>query len=118
MSRSRRRPRSSLTAAKIEGSDVDRAQRQQRFRRSVSVAPGVTPFTACATHNNGVAAVTNGKGVRKRCSAPLATTIMTQSSRRPQARAVRLDFCPRDKVMQIENDYDKEVYNGTSLSAK
>jgi exodeoxyribonuclease V alpha subunit len=21
-------------------------------------------------------------------------------------------FCPRDKVMQIENDYDREVYNG------
>jgi ATP-dependent exoDNAse (exonuclease V) alpha subunit len=21
-------------------------------------------------------------------------------------------FCPGDKVMQIENDYDKEVYNG------
>jgi exodeoxyribonuclease V alpha subunit len=21
-------------------------------------------------------------------------------------------FAPRDKVMQIENDYDKEVYNG------
>ena len=21
-------------------------------------------------------------------------------------------FCPSDKVMQIENDYDKEVYNG------
>jgi exodeoxyribonuclease V alpha subunit len=21
-------------------------------------------------------------------------------------------FCPRDKVMQVENDYDKEVYNG------
>ena len=47
VSRSRRRPRSSLTAAKIEGSDVDRAQRQQRFRRSVSVAPGVT---ACRAH--------------------------------------------------------------------
>jgi ATP-dependent exoDNAse (exonuclease V) alpha subunit len=23
-----------------------------------------------------------------------------------------LDFCPGDKVMQVENDYDKEVYNG------
>jgi exodeoxyribonuclease V alpha subunit len=21
-------------------------------------------------------------------------------------------FCPGDKVMQVENDYDKEVYNG------
>src|SRR5437879_8888831 len=21
-------------------------------------------------------------------------------------------FCPADKVMQVENDYDKEVYNG------
>jgi hypothetical protein len=31
--------------------------------------------------------------------------------------AERLDkfgwtFCPKDKVMQIENDYEKEVYNG------
>src|SRR5271166_4733690 len=30
---------------------------------------------------------------------------------------VRIDrfgwtFCPGDKVMQVENDYDKEVYNG------
>ena len=22
-----------------------------------------------------------------------------------------MDICPGDKVMQIENDYDKEVYN-------
>ncbi len=21
-------------------------------------------------------------------------------------------FCPGDKVMQVENDYDREVYNG------
>jgi len=26
-----------------------------------------------------------------------------------------LTFAPGDKVMQIENDYDKEVYNATSL---
>jgi exodeoxyribonuclease V alpha subunit len=27
-------------------------------------------------------------------------------------RAVGWTFCLGDKVMQIENDYDKEVYNG------
>ena len=35
-----------------------------------------------------------------------------QSRRRSQGGAVRLDLRPGDKVMQIENDYDKEVYNG------
>jgi ATP-dependent exoDNAse (exonuclease V) alpha subunit len=28
------------------------------------------------------------------------------------ARNAGFDFAPGDKVMQIENDYDKEVYNG------
>src|SRR4029077_18256333 len=27
-------------------------------------------------------------------------------------RTVGWTFCPGDKVMQVENDYDKEVYNG------
>ena len=27
-------------------------------------------------------------------------------------RAFRLDLCSSDKVMQIENDYDEEVYSG------
>ena len=35
-----------------------------------------------------------------------------QSGRRAESRALRLDLRPGDKVMQIENDYDKEVYNG------
>ena len=36
-----------------------------------------------------------------------------QSRRWPKGRAVRLDLCSgRQGVMQIENDYDKEVYNG------
>ena len=26
-------------------------------------------------------------------------------------------FAPSDKVMQIENDYDKEVYNGESVTS-
>jgi exodeoxyribonuclease V alpha subunit len=25
---------------------------------------------------------------------------------------LRWTFCPGDKVMQVENDYDKDVYNG------
>jgi exodeoxyribonuclease V alpha subunit len=35
------------------------------------------------------------------------TNWATSASRRPG-----WTFCPRDKVMQVENDYDKEVYNG------
>ncbi len=35
-----------------------------------------------------------------------------ESGRRAQGREIRLDLAPGDKVMQIENDYDKEVYNG------
>jgi exodeoxyribonuclease V alpha subunit len=33
-------------------------------------------------------------------------------ARRAQSRAFRMDVCAGDKIMQIENDYDKEVYNG------
>ncbi len=36
----------------------------------------------------------------------------SQSRGRAQGRALWLDLRPGDKVMQIENDYDKEVYNG------
>ena len=34
------------------------------------------------------------------------------SRRRSEGRPIRPHLRPRDKVMQIENDYDKEVYNG------
>jgi exodeoxyribonuclease V alpha subunit len=33
-------------------------------------------------------------------------------ARRAQSRAFRMDVCAGDKIMQIENDYAKEVYNG------
>jgi len=29
-----------------------------------------------------------------------------------QVEALRLAFCPADKVMQVANDYEKEVFNG------
>jgi hypothetical protein len=34
------------------------------------------------------------------------------TARQHSRRSVRLDLLPRRQVMQVENDYDKEVYNG------
>jgi hypothetical protein len=52
-------------------------------------------------------------GWRRRTLAQYRTPGGTEPScRRPEGRAVGWTFAPGDKVMQIENDYDKEVYNG------
>ena len=57
-------------------------------------------------------AVPDEPGRPRRAVAQHRSAGSAQSRRRPQGRAVRLDLCIGDKVMQIENDYDKEVYNG------
>ena len=50
---------------------------------------------------------------RRRCLlAEYRATGRARSRRRAQGRTLRLDLRSSDKVMQIENDYDKEVYNG------
>ena len=35
-----------------------------------------------------------------------------EPARRDPHRSFRLDSCPGDKVIQVENDYDRDVYNG------
>ena len=40
------------------------------------------------------------------------TAAGSQSERRPKVEKFGMTFAIGDKVMQIENDYDKEVYNG------
>ena len=53
----------------------------------------------------------NRGGLGARC---LNIELQTALNRPGETRIERFGwtFCSRDKVMQIENNYDKEVYNG------
>jgi len=42
----------------------------------------------------------------------LALQVLLNPAREPQIERFGWTFCAGDKVMQIENDYDKDVYNG------
>ena len=58
-------------------------------------------------------AVPDEPGRRRRAGAQCRVAGGAEPRQRGEGRALRLDLLrPGDKVMQIENDYDKDVYNG------
>jgi exodeoxyribonuclease V alpha subunit len=84
---------------------------------------GTTELEPCAVHQQVYRLAARSWSRHLQCLAPSADglgarslNIELQNALNPpgEIRVERFGwtFCPGDKVMQIENDYDKEVYNG------